>query len=65
MKIPNLLQKRAALTDACGALLDLASKESRSLTADERREFDAHAAELRDLKLELARERALCAPDPI
>jgi hypothetical protein len=63
MKIPNLLQRRAKLTDACSVLVDAAFKETRGLTPDERQVFDAHAAEVLEINAELAKERALSAPD--
>lgn len=48
------LLARAALTDACEALLCGAEKESRGLNADEQRNFDVHATQVREINASLA-----------
>ncbi len=53
-----LLGARAALTDACGDLFDAAEKQSRGLTADERRSFDLYSAQVRQVNADLAKYKA-------
>jgi hypothetical protein len=53
-----LLGARAALTDACGDLMDSAARESRGLNAGERRSFDAHMAQAREINAALAKIKA-------
>ena len=48
------LLARAALTDACEALLCGAERESRGLTLDEQRVFDSHAAKVQEINASLA-----------
>ena len=53
-----LLQARAALIDACGDLVDGAEKQSRGLTADERRSFDDYSLMVREINTSLAKIKA-------
>jgi hypothetical protein len=54
---PNLLGARAALSDACEALIEAADREGRALTADERRAFDLHALQIRGINADLAERK--------
>ena len=51
------LLARAALTDACEALLCGAENESRGLNPAEQRDFDLHASQVREINASLAEYR--------
>lgn len=57
------LLARAALTDACEALLCGAEKESRGMNAAEQRDFDAHANQVREINASLAEFKRLAVAD--
>jgi hypothetical protein len=52
--VPALLQARAALFEECERLMTLTEKESRALAADERRAFDDHSDQIREINASLA-----------
>ena len=52
-----LLEARAILTNAAGAILEAAGAETRAMTADESARFDEYMAEVRKITARLDRER--------
>ncbi len=48
---------RGVMMDACEALIDGAERESRALTADERRGFDLYSSDIRSINAELKRRK--------
>jgi len=59
MKIHDLLEKRAAAVASMRKLAETAEAETRDLTADEDKRFDALKAEIGDLDKKIARGQAL------
>ena len=57
-KFPALLQARAALVDAAGSIMDTVIRECRGMNADERRTFDEHTAQVREINADLAAYKA-------
>ena len=52
-----LMQARAALVDAAGAILDAAVKEARALTPDESGRVSEYTSQAREISARLERER--------
>jgi hypothetical protein len=51
---PNLLGARAALLDACEAIMGNAETSCRALTPDERRAFDLYSQQIQAINFDLA-----------
>ena len=54
-RIDELMQKRASVASAMGAILDRAEDESRSLTQDEATEYERMKTDLSELKARIDR----------
>lgn len=63
MKIPELLQKRAAVAESARALLLTAEKETRSLTSEEQEKYDKMHADIEQMNRDIANERKMSAVD--
>jgi hypothetical protein len=55
--VRDLLSARSGLVNAAGDLLSKSTSENRALTGDERRRFDLHTEQIRDLTSQLAERK--------
>jgi HK97 family phage major capsid protein len=63
LKIPELLQKRARISEDARALLLTAERETRSLTSEEQEKYDRMHADIEQVNRDIANERKMSGVD--